>query len=793
MDPNDNTSTSNDLPTNGNGATNAVANFTPTPTKKAQNHPPAINHDDSTIRLFENEDVMFIVFGFMHGKTDLMNVSLSCHRLNRAVKANLFRFMTLPGIALGLHDPEYDVLRAHLPDNGENPGHGNGVITRSALMTRVLDSLAQTKSLSVSQRLIASAIPFTAPQFLREDWGLDDVEQLGQCHEIYRATAIILSGTKELRHLEFQGFHMWLNVLKLLHIREVHRDYRRIQSIKITPPDGRPNDFLRSPGGGKLYSEPALVAEVALILTTYFQIVGPHTSEITEPQVDENLKVDMSMLLGLKGGVIPVFNFSDLTILALHGLGPSRAAPPMAPSYPYLRPLVLVLKNAPQLRCLELSTVNYRVWGAYSDHEKYPWDDRNGGKELRLERDMMRMLCHAYKKAGGLPLQHLRYLRLGPGCLLESPRNGQPREDLPHHYLSYLFKLSGLVELHLEYPLIGNSYIESFVEGQPWFVAAIYAARLLINVSHLPKLRKLSLPHKMWYYWNMFFPPNMEPNGWGRTLGYTAEQGLTMRFLRYAADYGHEPLDLRQLPPLSGLILPTEHMDFGHPMNLRQLVDTHDLKSVKLMFPSLCLLPAGKCIPHYPYCRSFSPTDPLDCGDIRDSLRNHPDLRDLWLAGDYEGPRVEEDEFNEETMRSAHYRYQKMIRHAYLHHGGDDMELAAKVFFLNFPHLEYVRILHRAWRRETRKVLSPAQEAFVQLPIKAKIAAIHELLKENGGYSMVKAGGLWWDCEDPELCSGIFEHTGSHIRELTRWEVENDIPEAFDYRTPSLFYGRQYR
>ena len=38
----------------------------------------------------------------------------------------------------------------------------------------------------------------------------------------------------------------------------------------------------------------------------------------------------------------------------------------------------------------------------------------------------------------------------------------------------------------------------------------------------------------------------------------------------------------------------------------------------------------------------------------------------------------------------------------------------------------------------------------------------------------------------------IEERTEALARELSPWEVENDLPAAFDFRTPSLFRGRQY-
>ncbi|KAH7635683.1 hypothetical protein B0T09DRAFT_298434 [Sordaria sp. MPI-SDFR-AT-0083] len=705
---------------------------------------PSDNLEDNTPPIFDVHNVMYMIFDYLNDTTDLKNVSITCKALNRAVKDRLFRFMTLPGTAMGLRDPNYNMLKDLYPGG-------------DSLRTSVFGLLSKAKSLTVSRRLIASATPFTAPNSLRKDWGIDDIELLGSCHEIYEATGKIISGTKELRHLEFHGFHLWLNVLKLLHMREVKEGFPGIQSIKITLPE-RQRHVLRVPEDGELHAKP-LVPKMSLILITYFK---------NAVQVDENLKVNMSMVLGLKYHVIPNLSFRCLTFLALHGLQPDRSARSFSTS-PCLLPLVLLLKSAEQLRCLEISTVNERVWGAYSDHDELPSvppDSRIGpNRKARSQEggEMMRMLCHAYKSAGGSPLQHLRYLRLGPGCLLESPSFGKsPLDDFPHHYLSYLFKLSGLVELHLEYPLLGDETSLQFV---------ISAARLLINRSNLPRLRKLSLPYNVWYWWG----PYGGPYGADWTLGYTVEQALTMRVVRYATDYGPCPLGLLTLPPLSGLILPTEHMDLLDIMSMLVLLRIDNLRSVKLMLPSLCEAEVGRCISHYGKYPRF--IDRIPRGQPLHHkytmvllLENHEDVRNVWLAGDFEG-KANDNIYH--AMDWPCYRYRQMIRHTYLHHNAE-MERAAMTFFKHLHKLEYIRILHRAWRRERKE---------------RKNSSHHDDSEKGSAPTKQKA---LVGPPSPPIPIMPCEDVWSEVRELTPWEVENDIPEAFDYRTPSLFRGRQY-
>lgn len=212
------------------------------------------NQDKAAINsiphIFNVYDITYVIFEHMGHTADLKNVSLTCRVLNAAVRHRLFRFMTLPGAAMGLRDPKhYNILKGLYPANG---------------FQRVSDALSSARSLKVSRRLIASAIPFTAPQPLRDGWGLDDLEFLGQCHEIYEATGIILSHATQLQHLEFTGFHLWLNVLKLLHMREIKEGFCSIESIEITRP-GKLIDALIFTENGELHSC-VFVRKMALIL-----------------------------------------------------------------------------------------------------------------------------------------------------------------------------------------------------------------------------------------------------------------------------------------------------------------------------------------------------------------------------------------------------------------------------------------------------------------------------------------------------------------------------------------------
>ncbi|KAK3949293.1 hypothetical protein QBC32DRAFT_316956 [Pseudoneurospora amorphoporcata] len=647
--------------------------------------------------IFEVHNVMYIIFDYLSDTADLKNVSLAFRALNEAVKHHLFRFMTLPGAAMGLRDPKrYNILKGLDPAND---------------FRRVSALLSDAQSLTVSRRFIASAAPFTAPRSLREDWGLDDIELMGQCHEIYVATGKILSEAKNLRHLEFHGFHVWLNVLKLLHMRESKKGFQGIQSIKITPPE-KYKHLLRVP---------------------------------EDVQVDEHLKADMSMVLGVKGRVIPDFKFRCLTILTLHGLHfePSSGNLGLPPC---ILPLIVLLKNAEQLRCLELSTINEGdcdgsnlVVPSLDEADEQP-PPVLGGASAQPQGQMMRLLCLKYKRAGGSPLQHLRYLRLGPGCVLESPRHTYPApEDFPHRYLAYLFNLSGLVELHLDYPLVRTD-----AALQP----ASDAVERLINPRWLPKLRKLSLPYNIWHWWGTRSDTHRRPE-----YRYTAGQTLTVRFVRYR--YHERPptsLCIFDLRSFSGLVLPTESMDLQEIPRIDTLRFMKNLRSVKLPLPSMCEAAVCRFTPHYGEFLVIPRGHICHLAHVESLLEGTTDLRDLWLAGDFQASGTDP---MDDPMDEAGYHYKKIISHTYMDHNVQ-IEKAVRKFFLRFHKLEYIRILHRAWRRE-RKNRHNSEEAQVD-----------------------DKGFLRWKVVGPE------------VRELTPWQVENDIPEAFDYRTPSLFRGRQY-
>lgn len=293
-------------------------------------------------------------------------------------------------------------------------------------------------------------------------------------------------------------------------------------------------------------------------------------------QVDRHLVADMSMMVGVKGRVIPEFNLRCLTNLALHGLQFQPTAQNNTALSPYLLPLVVLLKNAEQLRCLELST--------YSNHRHLTRDRAlAGGSSFHpAHGQMMRTLCLKHKQAGASPLQHLRYLRLGPGCELDFRRYNLP-ETYPHCFLPYLFTLSGLVELHLESSCLGQGTFSGYG------TTPANAAKLLINPSCLPKLRKLSLPCNIWHSWGS--------NNTDRKLAYTVEQALTMRFVGYSPH--RRFFRLFDMPPLSGLVLPTPYIDLQDIYRIEELQRIKDLKSVKTLLPSLCETADGKYTPHY--------------------------------------------------------------------------------------------------------------------------------------------------------------------------------------------------
>ena len=86
-------------------------------------------------------------------------------------------------------------------------------------------------------------------------------------------------------------------------------------------------------------------------------------------------------------------------------------------------------------------------------------------------------------------------------------------------------------------------------------------------------------------------------------------------------------------------------------------------------------------------------------------------------------------------------------------------------FIQRFRKLEYIRILDRAWRIARRDDADDKDKNNEE-----------EEREEKGGYTT---------SSDDD--TGGEERTEAVARELSPWEVENDVPDAFDYRTPSLF------
>lgn len=182
--------------------------------------------------------------------------------------------------------------------------------------------------------------------------------------------------------------------------------------------------------------------------------------------------------------------------------------------------------------------------------------------------------------------------------------------------------------------------------------------------------------------------------------------------------------------PLSSLVLPTNSMCPLEQAFLSPLKMT-TMASLKTTLPTLSLN-RRVCQP----CIS-------NINMISWRFRRLRNLRELWLAGDS----------RHETCKSA-------IKHIRLNYSLQ-IEHVAMDFIQRFRKLEYIRILDRAWRIARRDD-----------------ADDNENKKED-------------ECSTDHDMEGE-ERTEAVARELSPWEVENDIPEAFDYRTPSLFSGRQY-
>ncbi|EGO57085.1 hypothetical protein NEUTE1DRAFT_102323 [Neurospora tetrasperma FGSC 2508] len=434
--------------------------------------------------------------------------------------------------------------------------------------------------------------------------------------------------------------------------------------------------------------------------------------------------------------------FPHLTILALHGLPfdeNSRHFLSLPTSSFRLRELVLVLKGAPHLSCLELSA---RVAGTG-----------------RPRGAIIQELCRNYLHAGGRALQKLRYIKLGKGFELYFPRNPGYNYNHPAGFLGNLLDFSRLEELHLFY--------DDYVDG-PYLIEAhhpkdftginlafnTHLARKLIHALHLPSLRKLTLPWADGYAWEMIYYDSK----------FTLRQNLVINFVdEFHLQDQHRPRGglhpysylwrvhtLLRPFPLSGLVLPTNGMSLPE-QNLSHLVSLTTLKSLKTILPPLCDF-GFFCATHDTTHVECNPGElsSTNISTITWQLRRIRNLRELWLAGD-----------------SRHKSYKCIVEHIRSHHSLR-IEHLAMAFIQRFRKLEYIRILDRAWRIARR---DDADDKDNEKEEKEKEE------KEKEGY-----------CSDDDM--GGEERTEAVARELSPWEVENDVPDAFDYRTPSLFRGR---
>lgn len=376
----------------------------------------------------------------------------------------------------------------------------------------------------------------------------------------------------------------------------------------------------------------------------------------------------------------------------------------------------------------------------------------------------MQKLCCNYSQVGGTVLEKLRYIKLGTGFELCFPPHRDPgyyRAD-PAVILSQLLDLSRIEELHLEYddcvipdyfavehyssgPKSGqdSSSDDDFEQSHSRELHVAFnthRAGDLINPLRLPRLRKLTSPWAARWTWKMiydsfsdctltqrpvirFFEENCLPDhSWGSCISRW-EQFNESYFLSY---------------PLSGLVLPTNRMCPEELAFLRPLKVT-TLTSLKTILPILSgpSSPSASRDPTRDVCQPCK----ADMYKIGWRFRRLRDLRELWLAGD-----------------SRHEEFKSFIEHVQSHHNLQ-LEHVAMDFIQRFRKLEYIRILHRAWR------------------IARRDDADDENIKEEIAGDDVVEGE---------------ERTEAVARELSPWEVENDLPEAFDYRIPSLFRGRQY-
>lgn len=434
--------------------------------------------------------------------------------------------------------------------------------------------------------------------------------------------------------------------------------------------------------------------------------------------------------------------FPHLTILALHGLPFDETARhfiSLPKSSFRLRELVLVLKGAPHLSCLELSA---RVSGTG-----------------RPRGAIIQELCRNYLHAGGRALQKLRYIKLGKGFELYFPRGSGYLYNHPAGFLRNLFDFSQLEELHLLY--------DDYVDG-PYLIEAhhpkdfiginlafnTHLARKLIHPGQLPSLRKLTLPWADGYTWDMIYYDSK----------FTMKRNLVINFVdQWHLQDQHRPRDgrhpysylwrvhtLLRPFPLSGLLLPTNGMSLPE-QNLSHLVSLTTLKSLKTILPPLCDF-GFFCATHdttHLICDPRESSSSMNIHTITWQLRRLRNLRELWLAGD-----------------SRHKSYICIVQHIRARHSAR-IEHLAMAFIQRFRKLEYIRILDRAWRIATRDDADDKGNDNEE-----KVGE----KEEKGGYTT---------SSDDDL--GGEERTEAVARELSPWEVENDVPDAFDYRTPSLF------
>lgn len=168
------------------------------------------------------------------------------------------------------------------------------------------------------------------------------------------------------------------------------------------------------------------------------------------------------------------------------------------------------------------------------------------------------------------------------------------------------------------------------------------------------------------------------------------------------------------------------------------------LGSFKTVLPPLCTFTRNprRSLCHVPMI-----------GMVSWRLRRLRNLRELWLAGD---TRIE---LYRETFEHIR-RYHKL-----------DIEHLAMDFIQQFRKLEYIRILDRAWR----------------------IARTDDADDPDDKEENDKNDTVCSDAAAPDNSVVVVEEEEGEERTeavawgLTPWEVESDVPDAFDSRSPSIF------